>query len=37
MELAFFYIIRIVSVRQEDMIEGLPSILTLKGSSEALH
>lgn len=36
MELASF-IIRIVSVRREDMIEGLPSILALEGSYEALH
>ena len=36
MELAFF-IIRIVSVRREDMIEGLLSILALKRSYEALY
>ena len=36
MELAFF-IIRIVTVRREDMIEGLPSILALKGSYEAVY
>ena len=36
MELAFF-IIRIVAVRREDMIEGLPSILALKGSYEAVY
>ena len=36
MELAFF-IIRIVSVRREDMIEGLSSILALKRSYEALY
>ena len=35
-ELALF-IIRIVAVRREDMIEGLPSILALKGSYEAVY
>lgn len=36
MELALF-IIRIVAVRREDMIEGLPWILALKGSYEAVY
>jgi len=36
MELAFL-IIGIVSVRGEDMIEGLPPILALKRSYETLH